>query len=99
MKEILSIHLGQCGVQLGNAMWELISYEHGLDTEGRLLPQYQAATVAEMSGEALNSFFYEISGKFVPRAILLDLEPTVIGESFFPAINPLLTARENAVSA
>jgi tubulin alpha len=28
MREVLSIHIGQAGVQLGNACWELFCLEH-----------------------------------------------------------------------
>ena len=30
MRECLSIHLGQAGVQTGNACWELYCLEHGI---------------------------------------------------------------------
>jgi hypothetical protein len=28
MREVISIHIGQAGVQLGNACWELFCLEH-----------------------------------------------------------------------
>jgi tubulin alpha len=30
MKEILSIHIGQCGVQVAEPLWELFCIEHGI---------------------------------------------------------------------
>ena len=30
MRECLSVHVGQAGVQMGNACWELYCMEHGL---------------------------------------------------------------------
>ena len=30
MREVISIHLGQAGVQIGNACWELYCLEHGM---------------------------------------------------------------------
>jgi tubulin alpha len=30
MRECLSIHVGQAGIQLGNACWELFCLEHGI---------------------------------------------------------------------
>lgn len=30
MREVISIHVGQAGVQIGNACWELYTLEHGL---------------------------------------------------------------------
>ena len=33
--EILHLHIGQAGVQLGNSAWELYLLEHGLQPDGR----------------------------------------------------------------
>jgi tubulin alpha len=30
MREIISIHIGQAGIQVGNACWELYCLEHGI---------------------------------------------------------------------
>jgi hypothetical protein len=30
MRECISIHVGQAGVQIGNACWELYCLEHGI---------------------------------------------------------------------
>ncbi|KAK6320023.1 hypothetical protein J4Q44_G00091300 [Coregonus suidteri] len=46
MREYISVHIGQAGVQMGNSCWE---FETG-------------------------------GGKHVPRAIFIDLEPTVVDE-------------------
>lgn len=37
MREVISVHVGQAGVQLGNSCWELYTLEHGLSPEGRLI--------------------------------------------------------------
>ena len=31
MRECLSIHIGQAGIQVGNACWELYCLEHGIE--------------------------------------------------------------------
>ena len=36
--EILHLHIGQAGIQLGNAAWELYLLEHGLKSDGTLNP-------------------------------------------------------------
>ena len=33
MRECLSVHVGQAGVQMGNACWELYCMEHGLQVK------------------------------------------------------------------
>ncbi|KAJ1530734.1 hypothetical protein ONE63_005590 [Megalurothrips usitatus] len=75
MREVISVHVGQAGVQKGNAAWELYCLEHGISPDG-LIPSEKTA-----ADTSFTTFFHETgSGKHVPRAILVDLEPTVIGE-------------------
>ena len=39
MREIISIHIGQAGIQVGNSCWELFCLEHGIQPNG-LMPRY-----------------------------------------------------------
>jgi len=75
MREVISIHIGQAGVQVGNACWELFCLEHGILPDG---------TFVDSQGPkdgAFSTFFSETSsGKHVPRAVFVDLEPTVCDE-------------------
>lgn len=74
-QEVISIHIGQCGVQVANACWELFCLEHGIQPNGNLYPGFRPS-----ASENTSAFFAELShGKYVPRAVLVDLEPTVIG--------------------
>jgi hypothetical protein len=36
MREVLCLHLGQGGVQIGNACWELFCLEHGIQPDGQM---------------------------------------------------------------
>jgi len=74
MREIISIHIGQAGIQSGNACWELFCLEHGLSPNG--------TKNAEDTGKnpSLTFFSETTSGKHVPRAIMVDLEPSVVDE-------------------
>ncbi|PAA84112.1 hypothetical protein BOX15_Mlig009134g1 [Macrostomum lignano] len=75
MRECISIHIGQAGVQVGNACWELYCLEHGIQPDGALLAG------REKCDDSQESFFYQTSsGRYVPRAVFVDLEPTVIDE-------------------
>nr|XP_006116735.1 tubulin alpha-3 chain-like isoform X3 [Pelodiscus sinensis] len=62
---------------MGNACWELYCLEHGIQPDG-------IVCVEPSSGQADSSFgtfFSETgAGKHVPRALFVDLEPTVIDE-------------------
>ncbi|RVW48728.1 Tubulin alpha-5 chain [Vitis vinifera] len=77
MREIISIHIGQAGIQVGNSCWELYCLEHGIQPDG-MMP---SDTTVGVGHDAFNTFFSETgAGKHVPRAIFVDLEPTVIDE-------------------
>ena len=76
MRECLSIHVGQAGVQIGNACWELFCLEHGIQPDG----QMPSDKTVGSGDDSFNTFFTETgAGKYVPRAVFIDLEPTVIG--------------------
>ncbi|KAK0844594.1 Tubulin beta chain (Beta tubulin), partial [Friedmanniomyces endolithicus] len=70
MREIVHLQTGQCGNQIGAAFWQTISGEHGLDGSG----VYNGTSDLQL--ERMNVYFNEASGnKYVPRAVLVDLEP------------------------
>lgn len=71
------MHIGQCGVQTGNACWELYCLEHGIQPDGEM-PSDKSVGLAD---DSFNTFFSETSaGKHVPRAIFIDLEESVVGK-------------------
>ena len=73
MREIISLHVGQAGVQIGNSCWELYCLEHGLNPDGTI--------GATMDNKNLSTFFSETGGgKFVPRSVFIDLETSVIDQ-------------------
>jgi len=70
MREIVHLQVGQCGNQIGAKFWQTISEEHGVDGAGN----YKGND--DMQLERINVYYNEAgSGKYVPRAILVDLEP------------------------
>lgn len=74
MREIISIHVGQAGIKLGNACWELYCREHNLNPDGTPSEEF-------VEDESFQSFFYRTgSNKFVPRSVMVDLEPDVLNE-------------------
>ncbi len=73
--ECISIHLGQAGIQVGNQCWELYCLEHGISPDGEVVAE------GGITDDSNNTFFSETStGKYVPRALYVDLEPTVCDE-------------------
>jgi len=70
MREIVHLQTGQCGNQIGAKFWEVISDEHGIDPTGTFHGD------SDLQLERINVYFNEASGgKYVPRAVLVDLEP------------------------
>jgi len=66
------VHVGQAGVQIGNACWELYCLEHGIQPDG----QMPSDKTVGGGDDSFNTFFSETgAGKHVPR----DLEPNVVG--------------------
>ncbi|XP_063239928.1 tubulin beta chain-like [Bacillus rossius redtenbacheri] len=70
MREIVHMQAGQCGNQVGAKFWEVISDEHGIDQNGT----YHGDSDLQL--ERINVYYNEATGgKYVPRAVLVDLEP------------------------
>ncbi|MCP9265946.1 Tubulin alpha-3 chain [Dirofilaria immitis] len=75
-REVISVHVGQAGVQIGNACWELFCLEHGIQPDGRMPSDKQSQV-----DDSFSTFFSETgTGRHVPRAVMVDLEPTVVDE-------------------
>ena len=99
-RECISVHIGQAGCQIGNACWELYCLEHGIQPDG------QMPSDKLMGGDdSFTTFFAETgSGKHVPRAVFIDLEPTVIDEvrtgTYRQLFHPeqLITGKEDAAN-
>ena len=101
MREVISLHVGQAGVQIGNACWELYCLEHDIQPDGRMASDKSVG----VEDDSFNTFFSETQGgKHVPRAIFVDLEPTVVDEIrcgvykelFHP--EQLITGKEDAAN-
>ncbi|KAK2576968.1 hypothetical protein KPH14_011932 [Odynerus spinipes] len=70
MREIVHIQAGQCGNNVGTKFWEVISDEHGLTPDGFFQGE------SELQLQRINVYFVEGNGeRYVPRAILVDLDP------------------------
>ncbi|XP_032897893.1 tubulin beta-1 chain [Amblyraja radiata] len=70
MREIVHLQIGQCGNQVGGKFWEVISEEHGINSNGNYTGD------SDVQLERVNVYFNEAhDNKYVPRAILVDLEP------------------------
>ncbi|XP_077791731.1 tubulin alpha-8 chain-like [Podarcis muralis] len=99
-RECISIHVGQAGVQIGNACWELFCLEHGIQPDGTFAEKNHSN-----NDDSFATFFRETgNGKHVPRAIMVDLEQTVVDEvragTYRQLFHPeqLITGKEDAAN-
>ncbi|CAA6665152.1 unnamed protein product [Spirodela intermedia] len=96
------VHLdphGQAGIQVGNACWELYCLEHGIQVCFSL-PIFDKTVGG--GDDAFNTFFSETgAGKHVPRAVFVDLEPTVfhaVGGGTGSGLGSLLLERLSSIT-
>ncbi|CAJ1350433.1 unnamed protein product [Effrenium voratum] len=67
---LFTLSYDQCGNQIGAKFWEVIADEHGIDPTGT----YHGDSDLQL--ERINVYFNEATGgRYVPRAVLMDLEP------------------------
>ncbi|KAI8876629.1 tubulin gamma chain [Backusella circina FSU 941] len=72
-REIITLQAGQCGNQIGSEFWKQLCAEHGISNDGTL------EDFATEGGDRKDVFFYQADDEhYIPRALLLDLEPRVI---------------------
>jgi len=89
VREIIHVQVGQCGNQIGNAFWTALVSEHKLQPENGTFDQnLPASPDADGDGipdelENIDVYFRcttddRMTGKWIPRAVLVDLEPGTI---------------------
>jgi len=73
MREVISLQVGQCGVQLGTQVWVQYNAEHSIDGEGK--------RKIKDNNTSFKVFYNETNaGQFVPRNLSVDLESNVIDD-------------------
>jgi tubulin beta len=70
--EVVFIHVGQCGLQLGLRFWERVCEEHGIEPSGR------SRGAADAPLTHLGALFREEAGRYLPRAVWVDLDPAAM---------------------
>ena len=72
-REIITLQLGQCGNQIGSEFWKQLCAEHGISPDGTL------QEFAHNGDDRKDVFFYQADDDhFIPRNMMIDLEPRVI---------------------
>jgi len=76
-REIITLSVGQAGNQIGGCFWNQLCYEHRIDPhDGSGLPPCEEGE----TNDRKDVFFYQsdYQDKYIPRALLMDLEPRVV---------------------
>lgn len=72
-REIITLQVGQCGNQVGMEFWKQLCAEHGISADG-IVQEF-----ATQGHDRKDVFFYQADDEhYIPRALLMDLEPRVI---------------------
>jgi len=83
-REVLSLSVGQGGIQLGNAVWAQYAEEHDVNPDGAKQDDYNP------DDRQLLTFFEETQGgQIVPRNVYVDLESSVIDDVKTSAYAPM----------
>lgn len=75
-REIVTLHVGQAGNQIGTEFWRTVCREHAIGNDGTLHATQSACAEGPDCRDVV--FREDGAGRFMPRALLLDLEPRVI---------------------
>lgn len=71
-REVITVGVGQAGIQMSQEIWKLYCNEHEIGLDGKPTSFEQRTDIA------YSTFFHENSqGQFVPRQLFFDLEPSV----------------------
>jgi len=102
-REVLTVNVGQAGIQLGNAVWTQYCCEHKIKPDGTL--ENPDDNGGKEQDKYFTTFFEETgTGQFVPRNITVDLEPTVVDDvrtgTYAQMFHPefLLNGKEDAAN-
>ena len=85
MSEIIWIHIGQTGVQIGLQFWDLIMKEHGVGYDGQL---------QHIIGNPHVMFDEDEKGIFIPRAVFADTDDFTIEEAMKTDLGQLLNSNQ-----
>lgn len=76
MREIVNLHVGHCGNQIGAQFWESLCHEHGINS---ISGTYSGDRSVQL--DKINVFFDEENEHhYIPRSVFVDSEPSSIDQ-------------------
>ena len=83
VREIISLGVGQGGIQLGYQTWQQYSAEHHIEPDGTYKHRHKSGPsyITNITDSSFLCFYEETgSGQYVPRNLFVDLEPNVVDD-------------------
>ena len=69
----MTVQVGQCGIQLGNAFWKTLGKEHKVGLKGK---HQGKPNDSDNQLDKIEVFYQDVGfRRFVPRTCLIDLDP------------------------
>merc|ERR1739838_517321 len=81
MRECICIHVGQAGIQIGNACWELFCLEHGIQPDG----QMPSDKTIGGGDDAFNTFFSGLGSLLLERLSVDYGKKSKLGFTVYPS--------------
>lgn len=75
MAEIVQIHVGQCGIQIGENFWQKLIDEHKIDKNGYFYGKENETFLLDNANVHLE---HDSKNRYTPRTVLIDLESNVL---------------------
>lgn len=92
-REIITLQVGQCGNQIGGEFWKQLCLEHGISPNGILQnPHHNNHKLSSSTNEQSQEYFLTVDDRkdvffyqaddehYIPRALMIDLEPRVVNK-------------------
>jgi len=83
MPQVITLHVGQCGVQIANNLWSMMLHDMDID-KGGLATEYDTENHYDR-----NAMFFETTYGWTPRTLLIDSEPSVVEDLYMSSIGNL----------
>ena len=68
-REVLQLHIGSAGIEIGNSCWQLYCLEHHLNFDGHFVNEVNSDDIIPPQ-----SFFFQENQHYRPRALFIDID-------------------------
>uniref|UniRef100_A0A1I8J262 Tubulin domain-containing protein n=1 Tax=Macrostomum lignano TaxID=282301 RepID=A0A1I8J262_9PLAT len=87
-KSLMTVQVGQAGIQIGHAVWELFCLEHNISADGT--PKLHCGDL----GNVESVFVPTPKGRYFPRSLFVDTDPACVDEMRSGPYKQLFSSRQ-----